>query len=211
MERTMPRPISLVRRLILAVWVALIALVLALVAVSHVAPALGYRLLILKGPSMEPSIPLGSLAFERPATPEDLAVGQVVTFVTPNHVVVTHRITRMGDANGTLLIETQGDANAAPDPAMHPATGVTGIVEAHLPLAGFVLAFLAVPTGMLTLISLAGSLLLAAWLLEELEADRAARAGETDGGDELLPVGDVHTLEPAGPLAGAGLGREPAA
>jgi signal peptidase len=163
--------ITITRRTLLAIWLGLIGLVLSMVVFSHVAPALGYDLVIIKGPSMEPTMPVGSLAIEREATPEDLATGQIVTFVMPNHVVVTHRITRISDANGTLLIETRGDANAAPDPAMHPATGVTGIVEFHFPIVGFLLAFIAIPIGMISIVSLAGSLLLAAWLLEELEAD----------------------------------------
>jgi signal peptidase len=189
----MPRTITLVRRVILAAWVGLVVLVMALVAGSHVAPALGYTLVIVKGPSMEPAIPLGSLAIERPAIPADLAVGQVVTFVLPNHVVVTHRITRLGDANGTLLIETKGDANAAPDPAMHPASGVTGIVVAHVPVAGFLLAFLAVPLGMLSVISMLGSLLLAVWLLQEFDAHDEA-----------------ENLDPVGVPLGHELGGEPA-
>lgn len=169
----MTSPITLLRRVVLTLWAGLIVLVLALVAISHLAPALGYQLIIVKGPSMEPTIPMGSLVFERPVAVADLRPGQVVTFVLPSRVVVTHRITRLGDANGEILIETKGDANAASDPAMHPATGVTGLVHGHLPFAGYLLALLAVPIGMLSAISLLGSILMLAWLLEELEEDRA--------------------------------------
>ena len=169
----MTSPITLLRRVVLTLWVGLIVLVLSLVAISHVAPALGYQLVIVKGPSMEPAIPMGSLAFEQPIAIADLQPGQVVTFVLPNRVVVTHRITRIGDANGEVLIETQGDANTAPDPAMHAGSGVTGLVHGHLPIAGYLLAFLAVPIGMLSAISLLGSILLLVWLLEELEDDES--------------------------------------
>lgn len=171
--------ITFARRAVLAVWVALITLVLSIVLLSHVAPALGYQLIIIKGPSMEPTMPLGSLAIERPTSPENIVVGQVVTYVLPNHVVVTHRVSAVRESNGELLIETHGDANAAPDPALQPGAAVTGVVEAHLPLAGFLLAFLAVPTGMLSAISLLGSLLLLLWLLEDLEDDE--RAGRAHG------------------------------
>jgi signal peptidase I len=86
-------------------------------------------------------------------------------------VVVTHRITRIADANGDILIETKGDANAAPDPAMQAASAVTGVVHGHLPFAGYLLAFLAMRTGILSAISLLGSILMLLWLLEDLEAE----------------------------------------
>ncbi|MBM4408131.1 MAG: signal peptidase I [Chloroflexi bacterium] len=184
----MTRPLLMVRRAVTAIWLTLIAVVLGLVALSHVALAFGYELVIVKGPSMEPAIPMGSLVVERSVAVADLEPGMIVTFVLPNNVVVTHRITRLGDANGTVLIETKGDANSAPDPAMHPAAGVTGLVHAHLPLAGLLLAFLAKPLGILSAMSLAGSLLLFLLLLEELERDRDV-AGSAAA--DLLPQPSV--------------------
>lgn len=195
----MTSPITLLRRVVLTLWAGLIVLVFSLVAISHVAPALGYDLVIIKGPSMEPTIPVGSLAFERQVEIADLAPGQVVTFVLPNRVVVTHRITRIGDANGEVLIETQGDANAAPDPAMHPAAGVTGLVVGHLPIAGYLLAFLAVPVGMLSAISFLGSILVLAWLLEEFEADAGDGSVASTGPDGFdLPPGRTVVGDSAG-------------
>lgn len=186
----MTSPITLFRRVVMTLWIGLIVLVMLLVAISHVAPALGYQLIIVKGPSMEPAIPMGSLAFEQPVAAADLEPGMVVTYVLPTHAVVTHRITRIGDANGATLIETKGDANGAPDPAMHAAAGVTGLVHGHLPIAGYLLAFLAMPIGLLSALSFLGSLLMLAWLLEEFERDASEEldvSSDPDGFD--LPAG----------------------
>jgi signal peptidase I len=168
----MPSLVIIMRRTILAIWLALIGLVLMLVVVTHVAGPMGYRLVIIRGPSMSPTIPLGAVAFEQPIAPGTIAQGDVVTMTLPSGPIVTHRVIRLATVDGQPYIETKGDANNAADPTLQPASIVSGVVRFHLPIAGFLLAFLGIPTGILSVISLLGSLLVSVWLLEELEADR---------------------------------------
>jgi len=134
---------------------------------------------------MGPTIPLGAVVVEQPIAPSDIRVGDVVTMAIPNGPVVTHRVIRLATVDGQPAIETQGDANNAPDPNLRPASIVTGVVRSHLPIAGFLLAFLGIPTGILSVVSMLGSMLAAIWLLEELEADSrlrpAQRATELQG------------------------------
>ena len=68
--------------------------------------------------------------------------------------------------------QTKGDANAEPDPSLIPATAVIGRVELTVPYAGFGVALLSSMQGILFLVSLAGVLLAATWLLETLEEDQ---------------------------------------
>jgi signal peptidase len=97
----------------------LLALVLAMATLLIVVPkaAGGIPLTILSG-SMEPNLPVGSLAVVVPVEPEDVRIGQVVTYL-PNPddpTPITHRVTGITHrADGGLTFTFQGDANSAPD------------------------------------------------------------------------------------------------
>jgi len=97
----------------------LLALVLLLAGLLIVVPRLagGVPLTILSG-SMEPSLPVGSLAVVVPVEPEDVRIGQIVTYL-PNPddpTAITHRVTGVTHRpDGGLAFTVQGDANAAAD------------------------------------------------------------------------------------------------
>ena len=184
----MPALITLTRRTLLAAWVALVGIVLALVLMAHVAGFLGYRVVIIRGSSMAPAIPLGALVFEQTVTPAAIVPGDVVTLALLGAAVVTHRVIGVTNADGRISLETRGDANASPDPALQPATSVTGVVRFFVPLAGFALAFLGIPTGILSILSMLGSLLAAVWLLEDVEADRRTRGASPELVGHGLPA-----------------------
>jgi len=160
---------TILRRMLAGLWLGLAVSTLAVVAVSHVGPALGFRVVIVAGGSMSPSIPIGSLLAERPST-GTVAAGDVVTMEMPNGATITHRVTRVVERDGGTWLETRGDANAEPDPALVPASAVSGVVAFHIPLAGFLLAFLGLPTGVVCVLSTLVALLFAIWLLEERAA-----------------------------------------
>lgn len=174
------RATVVLRRTLLGIWLCLLAMVVVVVIVGHGLPLLGEQPVIVKGPSMSPTIPLGSLLVEQTVRPAELAVGDVVTFVQPNGAVVTHRITRIAIVDGELAIETKGDANAAADSALHPADRVTGRVVTVVPYAGFLFAFLTIPSGVLSIASILGSLLLSVWLLEDVSRESATRASRPE-------------------------------
>jgi signal peptidase I len=132
-------------------------------------------LVIIAGPSMTPAIPLGAVVIERDATSRSVSVGDVVTVQKPNGVSITHRLIRIGEADGKTYLETRGDANAASDPIVVPLSAVTGVAAYQVPLVGFVLAYLAIPSGVLSVVLTLATLMFATWLLEELDAGRDRR------------------------------------
>ncbi len=164
--------LTITRRFILAIWLCLIALVVAAVVVAHAAPMLGYRPVIIQGPSMSPTIPVGALIFESRVPVGEVKPGDVVTFTTPTGTVITHRVVSFTQVDGNLQFETKGDANPAPDPGLHSANAINGVVRLSIPMAGFLLAYLTLPSGILSIVSMLGSLLVALWLLEDLAKDR---------------------------------------
>jgi signal peptidase len=172
------------RRTLSALWLSLALAILAVVGLSHIAPALGYRLVVIAGPSMSPAIPMGAVVIEREPSAA-VGLGDIVTVQMPNGVSITHRVVRIGEAHGEAYLETRGDANDASDPTVVPASTVTGVVAVALPLVGFILAFLAVPSGVISIVLMLAALMFAIWTLEELESvhgEKVATAPEmTDG------------------------------
>ena len=170
-------------RTLSALWLSLALAVLAVVGLSHVAPALGYRLVVIAGPSMSPAIPMGAVVIER--EPTAIAVDDVVTVEKPNGVSITHRVVRIGEAHGETYLETRGDANDGPDPTVVPASSVSGVVAMSLPVVGFILAFLATPSGVISIVLMLAALMFAIWTVEDLESvgeEEVATAPEmTDG------------------------------
>ena len=168
------RWIKYLRRSIALAWLTSLCAVLGLVVVSHVAPHTGHTLLIIRGASMEPAIPLGALVAIREVDPQSVGVGDVVTTRADNGVLVTHRVADIVDPGAERLLRLRGDANPTPDAALVPAAAVVGRVSSFTPLAGYALFLLSVPSGILTCLSMLGALLLAYWLVEDMEL--AARA-----------------------------------
>lgn len=135
---------------------------LACLAVSLVAPALGFRPLIFQSGSMSPTIPVGSLAAARLTPPSDLKVGDIVT-VPFGDKYVTHRIVDMGHVGGMLMVTLKGDGNLRPDPTQYRIPSPVPRVVASAPVAGYVLAWFTRTPGVYVL---AGYLVLILWRLQ---------------------------------------------
>jgi signal peptidase I len=166
------RTLTFASRLVDALLVAIVAAVLACVVLTAVVPRLGHPVLVIRGGSMEPAIPLGSLVVLDPGVPADLQVGDVVSFQATNGTTVTHRVTRLASLGSTPSFGTKGDANADPDPVITPASAIIGRVAWSVPGAGYLVTLLSVPSGFLAVFLMAATLLCLALLLDELAYDR---------------------------------------
>jgi signal peptidase len=164
------------RRLLDALLIVLIVIVLFGVVLGKVVPLTGRQTLIVGGPSMEPHLPLGAAVIIRAVEPASLAVGDIVSLQPgPGGSVFTHRIVEIVDRTDGRWVRTKGDANGAPDPTLVPVAGILGRMEVAIPWAGYLLALMTLPAGVVFLLGLAASLLAAAWLLESLEIEAADR------------------------------------
>jgi signal peptidase len=189
------------RRIVDLALVALILVVLFGVALCKGTPLLGRQAIIVGGGSMEPTIGLGSAIVIGPVDPATLAAGDVVSMqVGPERTTYTHRIVAVVDHADGRWIRTQGDANPAPDPTLVPARAVIGRVELVVPLAGYLIAVLSLPMGVMFVLGLAATLLAIAWLLESLELERPPRrspaATRPESGPPDPAVGPVTGGEP---------------
>ena len=95
----------------------------------------GYSFYYVLTESMEPEIMAGDMILGKYAPPEELQVGDVVTYVGESGVlkdkIITHKIVEIDDD----ILTTQGVANDLADPPIH-ASQVLSRYVGTIPLAG---------------------------------------------------------------------------
>lgn len=166
-----------------------------LAGVAWVVPGLlGYDRYVITGDSMSGTFEKGSVAFERQVPVDQLAEGDVITYLPPADAgvpnLVTHRIVEIGTADdGARLFRTQGDANGAPDPWLFSLTQPTQpVVATTVPYVGHVFIQLADPQVRMLVIGLPAGLIA---LLALVELVRAVRIRDDSDADPIAPAAPV--------------------
>jgi len=157
------------RRALDALLVVAVLAVIVTAALQLLAPLAGGRALVIGGGSMEPPIGRGAFVLALPAGSEGYAVGDVVTIQQGGATPYTHRIIRLADVKGVPYVETKGDANAAPDPALVPTAAVIGRIAMNVPLLGYVALLLGTAAGLAGFLAVCAAALFLVWLIEDLE------------------------------------------
>lgn len=157
--------VLVVRRALTLALVGFVLLVAGTALAIQLAPAFGHRLFAIRSGSMEPHLGVGDLVLVREI--DGAVVGDILTYRLPNGVVVTHRVVEVAARDGDATFSTKGDANPTADAAPVPAAWVIGTVAGQIPLLGFLVALIAMPIGIVSVLSIAGTLITAIWLLDE--------------------------------------------
>ena len=142
-------------------WSILTSVIVALVVLCAVV-LMGSRLLgmqvftVISG-SMEPAYKVGDLIYVGKTDPYDIQVGDPVTFILNEELVVaTHRVVEVDREN--QLLYTKGDANEIADHAPVHFNNVIGVPKFRIPKMGYVSEFIQNPPG--TYVTLAGAAVL---------------------------------------------------
>jgi signal peptidase len=180
----------LIARLINLLLGAFIALIAVTAVVDTVLPRAGHPVIIISGASMAPVIPLGALAIEDAATGAALAPGDVGTFRVATGSLVTHRVVRTVEREDGTWYEVKGDANASPDPTLLPAGSVAGRVLFSIPLLGYLVWFLHLPSGVIAVLTATLALYIAGFLLNAVDEQEPedGPAPDTAEGPIRLPA-----------------------
>ena len=128
-----------------------VVVVLATLAgMAYLAPSLfGYERYVITGGSMSGTFEKGSIAFEKRVPVEDVAIGDVITYLPPADSGVGHLVTHRIIADtvlptGQRQLQTQGDANPDPDPWKFELTDTTQpVVSTTVPYLGWAFVALA--------------------------------------------------------------------
>jgi signal peptidase I len=158
----------------------LAVLTFALLAIGpHV---FGYRTMTMLTGSMAPEINPGDVTIVTPIAVSEVTEGMVITYHRPieDHSLVTHRVISVETApDGSVSVQTKGDANAAADPWTATLKGDTAYqVRAVVPVLGHVIQALRAPIVTQALLYgaptlLVGWLLLTIWRPTRDEEDEA--------------------------------------
>ena len=129
---------------------------------------LDYRTMTMLTGSMAPEIDPGDVTVVTPIEVSDVAEGMVITYHMPigDRSLVTHRVVSVEHAaDGSVTVQTKGDANEAVDPWMATLQGDTAYeVRAVIPEVGHLIQALRTPV--VTQVLLYGApALLAGWVL----------------------------------------------
>ena len=166
--------IRLARAAVRLAWLGATVSVLTMAAMPHLLPYVGREMFVVRGASMQPAIPVGSVVVVGHVDPAAISTGDIVTFRAANETVVTHRVVGVADA-ADLAFQTKGDASTAGDPILVHAQALVGRVESFVPGVGVIVATLASMPGFIASVALMGGLLLSMKFMDELLA--AARRG----------------------------------
>jgi signal peptidase len=116
--------------------------------------------------SMEPTYSVGDLLYVKTVDPDSVRVGDPITFVLNEDLVVaTHRVVAVDAQN--RLFTTKGDANETEDANPVHFNNLIGVPVFAIPLLGYVSAYIQSPPGMYVAIGF-GVLLLAAVFLPDM-------------------------------------------
>ena len=174
----------------------ILLLVLALGAITIAVPAAvgGMPLSVLTG-SMRPTYPPGTLVVIKPAAPEEIGVGDVITFQIESGkpAVATHRVIARSTDSGTgeVRFTTQGDANNTPDPEQVQTAQIRGKVWYAIPYLGWANQAIDGGTRSWAVPALAGALFLyAAWTVGSGLRERRQKKRTAEQSAALRSEGD---------------------
>jgi len=137
-----PAEKSLLHYLGLAVSGAILLLVVALALLLIVVPKVtGSTPLTVLTSSMEPTLPPGTLIIVRPVAPDDIRIGDVVTYQIHSGVpgVITHRVTAISSSSaGGRTFTFKGDNNSVADADQVLPVQIQGRLWYSVPWVGWV-------------------------------------------------------------------------
>lgn len=107
--------------------------------------------------SMQPNInPYDVIVDVAVNDPEDIQVGDIITFVSTSSLTkgmtITHRVYDIKQENGEYMYYTKGDDNLGPDALPAPYSNVLGKVLFHIPQLGRIQSFLSTKGGWLIVV-----------------------------------------------------------
>lgn len=123
---------------------------------------IGYRVFNILTGSMSPQYNEGDLIYVRQVAPEEVEVGDPITFVLNEELVVaTHRVVEIDTENSRFY--TKGDANDIVDAPVH-FKNLIGIPQFSIPKLGYVADFIQNPPRMYITIGVGALLIIAVFL-----------------------------------------------
>ena len=157
----------------------LVALVVVFAVFLMGSRLMGLQVFNVISGSMEPTYSVGDLLYVKTVDPDSVRVGDPITFVLNEDLVVaTHRVVKIDGENRQFT--TKGDANETEDAAPVHFNNLIGVPVFAIPLLGYVSAFIQSPPGMYIAIGFGVILLAAVFLPDMLTKKEKEEATQED-------------------------------
>ena len=146
------------------VFVALVVICAVFLMGSRI---LGYRVFNVISGSMEPQFSVGDLIFVKQVEPASISVGDAITFVLNEELVVaTHRVVAVDTENSCFY--TKGDANQVVDSAPVHFNNVIGVPQFSIPMLGYVSDLIQNPPGLYITIGIVAAMIILVFLSDTI-------------------------------------------
>lgn len=146
----------------------IVIIVVILACILFVPKIFGITPMAVLSGSMEPAYHVGGLVFVQKVDPENVTVGDAITFnVGAGDTVVTHRVIKINEKDKSF--ETKGDANENADGGEVAFANVKGrAMDFSIPLLGYVAVYLGSTKGMILLAAGMIILFLISFIIDQL-------------------------------------------
>lgn len=111
-------------------------MVMLLILIVLISGIFKYKMIAIGSNSMVPVYGRGDAIIYRKADASEVDTGDIIVF-SKEGIIITHRIVSITRGGRTLLIQTKGDANNAPDSFTVNSSDVLGIVEYKIKYIGY--------------------------------------------------------------------------
>jgi len=131
----------------------------------------GFEIYTVLSGSMEPAYRTGALIYVKEVNPEELQVGDVITFRMSGGVTATHRIVELVEDEknfGKVCFRTKGDANNVSDGSLVEQTAVIGSPVFTIPYLGFLASYIQTASGKFMMLSVCSGILFFTFIPELL-------------------------------------------
>ncbi len=119
---------------------------LEVAGVTATAAGAGYRPLVVRSGSMEPTTPTGAMVLVERIDASAIRVGDILAVERPDHTRVTHRVMAVEPKGDVAELIMKGDANEDADPAPVAVSHAYRLAW-QIPIVGSTVAWLATPPG----------------------------------------------------------------
>ncbi|AOT70185.1 signal peptidase I [Geosporobacter ferrireducens] len=114
----------------------------------------GFKPLKVLTGSMEPVLKPGDMVVTRETEPEEIQIGDVLTYRIEGNTLVTHRVIGIVEENGIVKFRTKGDANNTEDQELIEGKQAIGTMAFKIPGGGMIADFAKTGRGFLLFILL---------------------------------------------------------
>ena len=123
-----------------------------------------YRIVSLRGTSMEPTLRNGDVLWVKLVPVDQVKINDIVGFESPFGESITHRLIKVESmSKGSFLLTTKGDSNFLPEETEASVGSSIEVLRIRIPAIGYILDFLGTLFGV-TLSSLLTVALFVIWI-----------------------------------------------